>query len=265
MAHRATGSDLDIADSEKVRQFLDAHPEVTHIVNCAAEARVDLCEVERERAFRSNVLGPEVLAKEAAKRGLPFCHISTDYVFPGDESSPRKETDRTAPCNYYGETKLEGEKRVMRAHPAAWIIRTSWIFGGPLTREGRNLISRLLHWMQTQEEIRLTEDQWGRPTYVVDLANALLTFLRKSPSPGIYHFANRGVTNRYEFGNALRKELEERKMPLVVKAILPAPSTAFPSPCKRPGYSAFDTSKIEHILPIRSWQEALHDYVRGLL
>lgn len=255
----ATGSEVDISQRKAVQEFLDAHPEIGQILNCAAESRVDFCETEKERAFSSNALGPEILAEEAKRRGLLFCHISTDYVFPGDLPRPLLETDPTGPCNSYGATKLEGEKRVERAYPEAWIVRTSWIFG----EGGKNLIARLVHWMQEETEVRLNDEQKGRPTSALDLAEALLLLLERRPSPGIYHFANHGVTNRYAFGCFLKGELERLKVPLRVQKIVAQPSSAFPAACKRPLYSAFDTAKIEQALSFRPrpWKEALSAFL----
>lgn len=253
----ATGrAEADIGDLDALRAFASEHRGITHIVNCAAFSLVDLSETERETALRVNALGPENLAVLAKEIGARLVHISTDYVFKGDLHRPLNEKDATAPCNYYGFTKLEGERRVARMLPSACIIRTSWIFG----QGGKNFVAKLLELLQEKEEIRLTDDHWNCPTYAPDLADAILQML---DVPGLYQFANGGAATKYEFGLAMKEEAEAAGFPLTIKRIVPVPGSTFPSLAKRPVYSVFDTAKIEKKLkaPIRPWREALRDYL----
>lgn len=243
-----TGKELNIANPEAIRSFLKNHKNVSHIINCAAFSQVDAAEERKDEAFEANAKGPKVLAEEARAFGVKLIHISTDYVFAGDVKRPLKETDPTGPCNYYGITKLEGEK----GPPC--VIRTSWIFGSG----GKNFVAKLFDMLMTQKEIRLVNDQWGRPTYVHDLAKNLLHMLDKT---GLYQYANSGVTTKYEFALAMRDEAKRLGFPVVTESILPVSSANFPSPCKRPVYSAFDTTKIEPFVAIRPWQEALREFL----
>jgi dTDP-4-dehydrorhamnose reductase len=254
----ATGrQEVDIGDFDAVRRYVGKE-KATHIVNCAAFSQVDLAESRREEALRANAVGPENLGRVAKEAGARLIHISTDYVFPGDLHRPLKETDRIAPCNYYGQTKAEGEERLLSAMPSACVIRTSWIFGAG----GKSFVAKLLDLLQQPGEIRLTDDHWGRPTYAPDLAEAILKMLDSS---GIYHFANAGVATKYEFGLAMREKAVEIGMPVRTKRISAVPGSTFPSPCKRPVYSAFDTSKIEQELgEIRSWKQALKEHLCAL-
>ncbi len=247
-------SDVDIGEEAAVKDFVNRYPGITHIVNCAAFSLVDLAESKREEAYRANALGPENLAKIAKESGIKLVHISTDYVFPGDVHRPLVETDPVGPCNYYGQTKLEGEEKVRKILPSACIVRTSWIFG----EGGKNFVAKLLQLLMGPNEIRLTDDHWGRPTYAPDLADALLRLLDSS---GTYHFANAGVATKYEFGLAMRDEAAALGFPIAAKSILAVPSSTFPSPCKRPAYSGFNTAKIEKKIQIRSWKEALREYL----
>lgn len=248
--------EADIADLNALRIFAKKHSGITHIINCAAFSLVDLAESKKEEAYQANAVGPENLARIAKEIGAHLVHISTDYVFPGNLHRPLKEDDLVAPCNYYGLTKWEGEQRVLAVLSSACILRTSWIFGGG----GKNFVAKILQLMLNQNEIRLTNDQWGRPTYAPDLADAILKLLGKT---GIYHFANAGVATKYEFGVALREEALRFNYPVVAESIVSVPGSAFPSPCQRPVYSAFDTSKIENELKIqiRPYREALQDYL----
>ncbi len=246
-----TGRELDIADETAVGQFLDQN-QPTHIVNCAAFSQVDAAEKEREAAYRANALGPEVLGAAAKKRGVKLIHISTDYVFDGNGRVPLKETDPVAPCNYYGVTKLEGEERALRF--GACVIRTSGIFGDG----GKNFVSKLFQMLQNEKEIRLTQDQWGRFTYAPDLAKAILQMLDQK---GLYQYANSGVVSKYEFALAMRQEAIQLGFPVITESILAVAGASFTSPCKRPVYSAFDTTKIESMVPIRHWREALREFL----
>jgi dTDP-4-dehydrorhamnose reductase len=254
----ATGRrEADIGDLEAIRSFASLNPGITHIVNCAAFSLVDLAEAKRDEAFRANALGPENLGILAAEIGARIVHISTDYVFPGTLRRPLKEDDPVEPRSHYGVTKLEGERRLLKVHPKACIIRTSWIFG----HGGKNFVAKLLHMLQEQEEIRLTDDNWNLPTYAPDLSNAILRMLEAS---GIYHFANRGAANKYEFGLAMREEAEAAGFSIAAKRILGVPASTFPSPAGRPVYSVFDLSKIERELgvPIRPWREGLREFLQ---
>lgn len=250
--HLETGHEVDISDMASVRAFVEKQRGITHIVNCAAFSLVDAAETQREEAYRANAVGPENLARVAREIGAKLVHISTDCVFPGNGRQLLTETDPVGPCNYYGETKLEGEQRALAL--SACVIRTSWVFGNG----GKNFVAKLLPLLQTQKEIRLTQDQWARFTYAPDLAEAILQMLDQS---GLYQYANAGVTTRYEFGQAMREEAILLRWPVVTESIIPVPGAAFPAPCKRPIYSAFDTTKIESFVTIRPWREALRDFL----
>lgn len=248
----ATGREVDISDLKKVREFVSENRGITHIVNCAAFSMVDAAEKEREEAFRANVVGPDNLGTVANEAGAKLIHISTDYVFPGNLKRPLTEEDPVGPCNYYGETKLDGERRALEK--GACVIRTSWIFGDG----GKNFVAKLLQMLQTEKVIRLTDDQWGRCTYAPDLAGAILQML---DCTGLYSYANQGVATKYEFGLGMREEAILLGLPVVTESILPVPGATFPSPCKRPIYSAFDTTKIENHVTIRHWRSALRDFL----
>lgn len=246
-----SGREVDIADLISVQTFVKRHPGITHIINAAAFSQVDAAEQSRAEAYRTNVIGPENLARTAQEIDANLIHISTDYVFPGDLKRPLTEKDPVRPCNYYGKTKFEGEQRILSS---ALVIRTSWIFGAG----GKNFVSKLLQMLHTQKEIQLTNDHWARPTYANDLAEAIL---QMSDHKGLFHYANSGVATKYEFGLAMREEALLLGWPILTKSILAVPGSTFPSPTCRPIYSAFDTAKIEQYVPIRHWREGLKDFL----
>jgi dTDP-4-dehydrorhamnose reductase len=250
--HIGTGHEVDISNRETLRAFVEKNRGITKIINCAAYSLVDAAETNREEAYRANAIGPENLALIAQEIGAQFIHISTDYVFPGDIMRPLNETDRVNPCNYYGKTKLEGEQRALSL--SASVIRISGLFG----EGGKNFVSQLLQMLMNKKEIRLTDDQWGRFTYAPDLTEALLHMFNR---PGLYQYANSGIETKYTFGLAMAEEAVKLGFPVVTESILPVPGSSFPSPCIRPAYSAFDTTKIESIVTIRPWREALRDFL----
>lgn len=247
-----TGKEVDIAQLESVRKYALKNPGITHIVNCAAFSQVDAAEDFKEQAYGTNAIGPENLAIAANEIGAKLIHISTDYVFDGKGRRPLTEKDPTGPRSTYGKTKLEGEERALKK--GGCVIRTSWIFGSG----GKNFVSNLLKMLQSQKEIRLTDDQWGRFTYAPDLAEAILKML---DCEGLYQFANIGVATKYEFGLSMRQEAFLLGYPIMTDSIIPVPGSCFPAPCERPAYSAFDTSKIEKILKIRHWKDAMKDFL----
>ena len=242
----------DITDCSAVKA--SAHKiSPTHIVNCAAYTQVDRAESEPDYTRSINAIGPSILAQVATGLGARLIHISTDYVFDGTATRPLLETDPCAPINVYGKTKLEGEKNVQRHAPSACIIRTSWLFG----KGGKNFLSNLVQWLQENEEVRVVSDQINRPTYVPDLAEAIINLLDGS---GIYHFANGHPISRYE----MAQDVLELK-PSKCRRLIPVTSEAFPCDAKRPLYTAMDTSKVAQVLGAepRSWKEILTEYLES--
>src|SRR3989338_4969726 len=164
-APRSIGSskqEADVTSIQSLRAFVKKNPGITHIVNASAFSLVDLAEKNRESAYLVNAIGPENLGILAKEIGAKIVHISTDYVFPGDLDRPLCEEDFVCPVNYYGETKLEGEKRVLRVFPSVCIIRTASLFG----KGGKNFVAKIFDLLREKEEIYLSADQTNSPTYV---------------------------------------------------------------------------------------------------
>lgn len=241
-------SEVDISQEGQVRSRMGG---VTHVLNTAAFARVDPAETEREKAFLANAVGPETLAIAAREAGARLVHVSTDYVFDGTLGRPYHEDDRPNPINWYGETKLEGEIRVQKAYPEACIVRVSWVFGGGGTQQ---YVYAVLKMLKEKKELRFVADQIGRPTYARDLAEALFALRDHS---GIYHYANRGEISKYGLTCAIWERARKLGLPLLCESIIPISAAEFAVPAPRPLYTPFNTAKVEKILPIRSWEEAL--------
>ncbi len=248
-------AETDIADEPAVRARMK---EATHVVNTAAYCEVDPAETHREKAFRTNVLGPAILAKVSREMGAHLLHISTDYVFDGTLQRPYVEEDKTHPLNWYGETKREGELKIAEANPKACTVRVSWVFGGA---GERNYAPRILHELQVKKELRFVDDQMSCPTYAIDLADALIVLLGRS---GMYHYCNEGWVSKYGFAMAIWERAKKKHFPLVCERIVPIASSEFPTLAKRPLFTPLNTQKIKALLPIRSWQEALDDYFSHL-
>jgi len=219
-----THEDLDIGDPQHVeRNLAPAKDDV--IINAAAYTSVDRAEDEPENARKANALGPENLARLAAKSGCLLIHISTDYVFDGESPRPYKEEDATAPRNMYGVTKLEGEQAILRSHAQAIIIRTSWVY----SEFGKNFVKTMLKLLQEKDEINVVNDQFGSPTYAADLAEIILQIIASQNwHPSVYHYSNEGETSWFGFAQEIRRLTDSSC------GINPIPSTEFPTPARRP-------------------------------
>lgn len=241
--------ELEITDHEAVVNFFNLH-DADCCVNCAAYTAVDRAEDERNEALAANAAAPAGLAKICAQKNILFIHISTDYIFNGEQRTPYKETDPPAPPNYYGESKLQGEKLVQQHNPDAIIIRTSWVYSS----FGKNFVKTMLRLMREKGKVRVVNDQFGSPTNAADLAMAIMEIIQGGKySAGIYHFCNRGVTSWYEFAKAICA-LSGSKC-----EVTGIPTSDYPTPAKRSPYSALDTTKIrkEFNLDISGWEESL--------
>jgi dTDP-4-dehydrorhamnose reductase len=250
--------ELDLETGEGIDRVMAAVGP-SAIVNAAAYTAVDGAEAEPERAFRVNCGGAALLADSAARRGIPFIQISTDYVFDGSKRSPYREDDIPAPLNVYGSSKLASETAVLKACPRAAVIRTSWVY----SPYGNNFVRTMLRLSETQPMVRVVDDQCGTPTSAADLAAAILAIVEPLRSAngcddgGIYHLAGEGETSWYGFAAAIFASLARRGR-LVPK--LRAITTAeYPTPASRPKNSCLDSSKAERIFGVRlpPWQSSL--------
>ncbi len=241
--------DLDICNATEVEAFVVTH-NIGVLINCAAYTAVDKAESEQELALQINGHAVELLATVCKKVGAQFIHFSTDYVFAGLETEPYQPHDETNPVNFYGSTKLLGEHKALQANEHSLVIRTSWVYS-PF---GKNFVKTMKQLLTTRETISVVSDQKGSPTYAVDLANAVLKIIAQNkPFHGLYHYCNQGIISWFDFAIAIKEEL---KVSCEVKAI---PTTEFPTPAKRPGYSALDTSSFQNDfqITIPEWKESL--------
>jgi dTDP-4-dehydrorhamnose reductase len=250
-------SQLDISDPESVNKQIDSSsPDI--IINSAAYTQVDACETNYDLAFKSNAIGPKNLAIKCKQLGIPLIHISTDYVFEGNEkkNSPLVENDKLGPKTVYGKTKLEGEKMVQENCEKYFILRTAWLYG-----EGKNFVKTMLSLSKKNNELKVVNDQIGSPTYAKDLAKAIKEIIeKKSDKYGIYHVTNKGEVSWYEFA---KKIFEIKNIEIKVN---PCTSEEFPRPAPRPHYSVLSNQKWidAGFTPMRDYEEALKEYLDSL-
>jgi|JI9StandDraft_1071089.scaffolds.fasta_scaffold05004_5 dTDP-4-dehydrorhamnose reductase len=251
--------EVDILDEKGILAFFDKH-KPTHIVNCAAVAIVDNCEVkDRERAFTVNAIGPQNLARLARIKGARLIHIGTDYVFDGREKRPYEEGDPVNPINEYGFSKLEGEKLLFKEYPEAVEVRTSSLYG--LGKKG--LIWYILQALQSEEIVQGITDQTSSPTNTKDLVEALFAVRDQS---GIFHFANKGEASRFGLIEELFRLAKASEIELRCKKVVPIRQEESKRSAPRPVYSVLSSKKIAPYLrkEIRTWQEALADYFEAI-
>jgi dTDP-4-dehydrorhamnose reductase len=225
------------------------------IVNAAAHTAVDKAESERDLAQLLNATSVEAIAKEAEKLGAWLVHYSTDYVFPGDGDKPWQETDTTAPLNVYGETKLAGELAVQTYCTKHLIFRTSWVYAG----KGNNFAKTMLRLAKDREELSIINDQVGAPTGAELLADctahAIITAVSKPEVAGLYHLVASGTTTWFDYANLVFTEAKEAGMILAVNKTIPVPTSAYPTPARRPNNSRLLTDKFQSTfgLTLPSW------------
>jgi dTDP-4-dehydrorhamnose reductase len=248
--------DLAIHHFELVRNFFHSfQPDLC--INCAAYTAVDKAESEKDLAWLVNAEAVGVLAAVCREQGARFLHISTDYVFRGDGDRPYTEADETDPQNVYGASKRDGEIQALAHNPEAVIIRTSWVY----SVFGKNFVKTMKRLMQEKESISVVSDQWGSPTHARDLARCLVQVgLSGQWVPGIYHYSNEGDITWFRFAEAIRELTGS------CCVVNPIPTSAYPTPARRPLYSVMSKAKIVRTygIVLVPWKESLQECLRML-
>ncbi len=250
-AERYTRAALDVTDVPAVHAAVA--PGVKLVLNAAADTRVDAAETDPAHA-RVNHVAVGLLAARCSEIGATLVHVSTDYVFSGKGIRPYREDDPVDPVNAYGRGKLAGERRAFEEGDEVLVVRTSWVFGAG----GVNFVDTILKRVEAgSRELSVVDDQIGRPTYAVDLAQAIRALVERRVT-GIVHFANAGDATWFELA---KEALRLSGWPDVV--VKPVPTTEFPRPARRPRISVLDTSLYERLTKAtpRLWREALAAYL----
>lgn len=248
-----TSGELDITNKENCEEaFFKYKP--NFCINAAAYTAVDKAESESEKAHLTNVIGARNLAETCKDHGAILLHISTDFIFDGNQTKPYTEIDTPNPTCVYAQTKLNGEKAIQETLKQHFIIRTSWVY----SQFGNNFMKTMLRLASERESLSVVNDQIGTPTNAVDLAEVLIKIISSDSQLlisnfGIYNFSNEGQCSWYDFA---KKIFEINNIKIDLK---PIPTTSYPTPAKRPLQSVLDKSKIKSIfcVIIDCWEESL--------
>ena len=253
---------LDLTENKSLRQIIqDCQPDL--LINATAYTAVDRAETEPELANTINAIAPAVMAEEVQRMGASFIHFSTDYVFDGFQGTPYLESDIPQPLSVYGCTKLAGEQAVQQVGGAYLILRTSWVYS--LRRD--SFVNKVLGWARSQPTLKLVSDQVSGPTWARMLAEVTsqLSVLAGEDSfdwfsqhHGLYHVAGSGYCSRFEWGQQVL-QLDPHKEEQVVQELLPGLTVEFPTPARRPLFSALNCDLFSQTfhLKLPDWKFAL--------
>jgi len=255
-------AELDITDAEAVTNVITVvQPDV--IVNAAAYTAVDKAESEKEKAHRVNCDGVVNLGKAAGACSAKLVHISTDFVFDGQKSSPYLPGDPTNPLGVYGQSKLEGEIALSKldCFDNTAIIRTSWVYSS----HGNNFVKTMLRLMGEREQLGVVADQVGSPTWAHGLAQVIWKIIDKN-IVGKYHYTDSGVASWYDFASAVYEEAKSLDLLTSDVLIKPINTTEYPTPAQRPPYSVLDKTSLTQALcytPVH-WRSSLRSMLKEL-
>lgn len=257
---------LDITQAASITSALDAfQPDL--IINAAAYTAVDKAETEREAAYLVNETGPRLLAEAAHEAGIPFVHLSTDYVFNGQGKEPYKESDPVDPLGIYGSSKFAGEEAVRQTHTHHLILRTAWVYGV----YGGNFLKTMLRVAESRDELGVVADQRGAPTSSHDIAEALLDLALAVTGDdpveawGTYHMTAQGNAVWADFAEAIFSVSVRHDGPSArVNRIT---TGDYPTPAARPAYSVLDCSAFEQTFGIAlpHWEASVASVVSRIL
>ncbi|WP_186389794.1 dTDP-4-dehydrorhamnose reductase [Stappia sp. TSB10P1A] len=248
---------LDLGDFDGVRELLSA-AEFDVLVNCASYHKTDEVESNAQHAFTINAHLVALLGELAQAKSARFVHVSTDYVFGGqDKRSPLLEDDARAPINIYGASKAMGEDLARLACENTLVLRVASLFGvAGASGKGGNFVETMIRFARERGHLRVVADQQMSPTSTKDIAAALLEMLRKDVPSGIWHVVNSGSVTWHGFAEEIVRKAG------IAATVEPIPSAEFPTPARRPAYSVLSNDKLASVIGApRPWQEALEDYM----
>lgn len=242
-------------------QVKEAAPDM--IINAVAYTAVDEAESHRDLVMRINAQAPRLLAELACELRAIFVHYSTDFVFDGLKNAPYTEGDQPNPLSVYAESKVAGDQAILEVDSASLILRSSWIY----SKRRDNFVKKVLGWAHTRTEMGVVTDQVGCPTWARDLANATAQMLAHSTGNrfdwakerrGIYNVVCSGYTSRYEWAAEILK-LDPKHSEQTIRTLNPARTEDFPSPARRPAFSALDCTRFYETFGLRlpDWRVSL--------
>ncbi len=245
--------ELDFSIPEQVAEGIANH-RADWVINCAAYTQVDKAEEDRDLAFLVNRDSARAVAEGVQSTGGRLLHVSTDFIFGGDQSHPYKEEDAANPLGVYGQSKWEGEKAVQDVIPNALIVRTAWVYGV----HGHNFVKTILRVAAERDELCVVDDQIGTPSWTADIFKAMWSLIQ-ADATGTYNFSNEGVASWYDFAQEIVGQAKQLGMPVKVEQVKPIPTEAYPLPAKRPVYSVMNKVRIRSVLDynIPHWRQSL--------
>ena len=258
---------LDLTRVEQIQQAIDRHaPDL--IINAAAYTAVDKAESDSDICYAVNARAPEVMARQAAVSGAAIIHYSTDYVFDGSRDTPYSETDVPNPLGVYGSSKLQGDRAVLDSGAAALVFRTSWVYGAT----GKNFYLTMRKLLQERGELNVVDDQFGSPTLASAIATATVDIIQQAGEDlvgyikkhtGLYNMTCGGESSWYGFTKAIASGLADS--PASLARVNPVPTSAYPTPAKRPAYTVLDNSKLydAFLVKLPPWQQALQETMKN--
>ncbi|MDP5133502.1 MAG: dTDP-4-dehydrorhamnose reductase [Paraglaciecola sp.] len=233
-------SELDISDLDEVNHaFTKYKPNV--VINTAAYTAVDKAESDQEAAYAVNELGAANLAKICKEHGVRLLHVSTDFVFDGNQTTPYQTDDAVNPLGVYGASKLAGDQAVQRILPSSVIVRTAWVY----SEHGNNFVKTMLRLMAEKPQLGIVYDQVGTPTWAAGLAKWLWAVVAKPEVSGMFHWTDAGVASWYDFAVAIQELAIQKGLLDKAIPIRPIPASAYPTPAKRPSFSVIDKTTAE--------------------
>ncbi|WOI53266.1 dTDP-4-dehydrorhamnose reductase [Parvularcula sp. LCG005] len=260
----ALGSaDADITDPARLAELAKEFP-LAPVINAAAYTAVDKAETEVDAAFAINAVAPATIAALFADR--PIIHYSTDYVFSGEGETPFSPEDETAPLGVYGLSKRVGELAILKA-PQGFVLRTAWVYG----TDGNNFLKTMIRVGRQRGALNVVDDQHGTPTHADDIAQASFALLAAHRAgateamPGLYHLTGNGQTTWHGFAAEIFVALEKQTGEAI--GLTAIPSTAYPTPAKRPAFSVLDCSKIDNVPGVErpQWETRVAATVKAVL
>jgi dTDP-4-dehydrorhamnose reductase len=251
---------LDLGNLEQLRGVLSSL-DFDVLINSAAQTNVDRCETHRDEAFLLNAEAPRVLAEICNARGAKMIHVSTDYVFDGAQRQPYTEDDPAEPISVYGESKREGELRVLEASERHVVLRVSWVFGP----DRPSFIDNMLKQAREKDEIAAVADKFSTPTYTQDVAKMLPALFASPGASGILHYANAGACSWQEYAQWALDCCHSLGVPMRAKKVNALSLSDMKNfVAKRPVHSVLATDKYERLTgqKPRTWRDAVAEYVR---
>jgi dTDP-4-dehydrorhamnose reductase len=256
-------SELDITIESLVSEFIfSIKPDL--VINAAAYTAVDKAEEDVDTAYAVNELGTKYLANACKRINARILHVSTDFVFDGASSTPYQTDSTVNPINVYGASKLAGDVALLDILPeASVIVRTAWVY----SVNGNNFVKSMLRLMQEKPQLGIIYDQVGSPTWAKGLAQWLWVIADKPEVTGTYHWTDAGIASWYDFAIAIQELGIEKGLLKEVIPIFPIPTSAYPTPAKRPAFSVIDKSSAEDAAGIKTthWRKQLSEMMDGLL